>query len=88
MALAFVFLLGLANFALHKAVLESAHPLLGEMTWLFRPLGGKLSLAVEFVLLLAALLLVANVHPGWGWAYFGYSLGNAFAAWLILSKRV
>ena len=34
MALAFIFVLGIGNFALHKAVLESGHPLLGQMPWL------------------------------------------------------
>lgn len=86
-AILLTFLLGMGNFALHKAVLESRHPLLGQMPW-FRVLGGKLSLGMEFLVLLGALLLVANDQPGWGWAYLGYSLLNAITGWLILSRRI
>ncbi len=38
--------------------------------------------------LVGALLLVANGHTVWGWAYFGYSAFNGVAGWLILSRRV
>lgn len=88
MAIAFIFLLGLGNFALHKAVLESRHPVLGHLRWLGLPLAGKPSLALEFALLLAALLLVQQGLGGWGWAYLGYSVLNGLAGWLILSRRV
>ena len=87
-ALVLTFLLGIANFAVHKAVLESRHPLLGQLPGFVRLLGGKASLAVEFVLLVGALLLTASGHPGWGWAYFGYSVLNIAAGWLILSRRL
>lgn len=88
MAILVTFLLGIGNFAMHKAVLESGHPMLGHAPWFLHLLGGKISLASEFLVLLAALLLVANGQPGWGWAYLGYSGVNAAAAWLILSRRV
>lgn len=88
MAILITFLLGIGNFAMHKAVLESGHPLLGHAPWFMHMLGGRLSLATEFLVLLAALLLVANGQPGWGWAYLGYSGVNATAAWLILSRRI
>lgn len=84
--LVLTFLLGTVNFAMHKAVLESGHPLLGRMPHLV--LGGKASLMAEFIVLLGALLLVGNGYTGWGWAYFGYTAFNAFAAWLILSRRI
>lgn len=87
-AILFIFLLGIGNFVLHKAVLESRHPVLGQLRWMAHPLAGRPSLAFEFLLLLAALLLVANVDPKWGWAYFGYSALNGLAGWLILSRRV
>ena len=83
MVILLTFLLGLGNFALHKAVLESRHPVVGQLRWL-----GKPSLALEFALLLTALLLVANGLPAWGWAYVGYSALNGLAGWLILSRRV
>jgi hypothetical protein len=86
-ALVLTFLLGVLNFGLHKAVLESGHPLLGRMPFV-RVLGGRGSLAVEFLLLLGAMLLAGTGSAGWAWAYAGYSLLNAFAAWLILTRRI
>ncbi|GGE04170.1 hypothetical protein GCM10011515_24730 [Tsuneonella deserti] len=88
MALALVFLLGIGNFAMHGAVLGSGHPMLGRSPWFLHLLGGRLTLLTEFLLLLAALLLAAE---GWNWAvwaYCGYSVLNALAAWLILTRRV
>ena len=86
-ALLLTFLLGAVNFAMHKAVLESGHPLLRGMP-LARRLGGRGSLMVEFLLLLGAMLLAGAGDPAWAWAYAGYSLLNAIAAWLILTRRV
>lgn len=83
-----IFVLGIANFAMHKAVLESGHPLVGQMPALVHRLGGRITLAAEFVLLLGAMLLVAAGHVGWGWAYLGYTSVNALAAWLILGRRI
>ena len=89
MAILFIFLLGIGNFAMHKAVLESRHPLLGQMPWFVHMLGGRVSLASEFLILLAALLLVANGHsPWWGIGYLLYSAINGIAAWLIITRRV
>jgi hypothetical protein len=88
MAIFCVFLLGIGNFALHQAVLKSGHPILDQMRWLVNSLGGRGSLALEFALLLAALLLVAGGHPGWVWAYGGYSAINMLSAWLVLSRRI
>ncbi len=82
------FLFGVLNFGLHKAVLESGHPLLGRMPWFVHLLGGRGSLVVEFLMLLGAMLLIGTGSPGWAWAYAGYSLLNAVAAWLILTRRV
>ncbi len=87
MAILLVFLLGLGNFALHAAVLDSRHSLLGEIPWIASG-GGRISLAVEFVVLCGALLLAAYGHAAWGWAYLGYSALNALAGWLILSRRI
>jgi uncharacterized protein (UPF0333 family) len=58
------------------------------MAWLVSLLGGRGSLALEFALLLAAMLLVASGHPGWAWAYLGYTALNGLTAWLLLSGRV
>jgi hypothetical protein len=88
MAIAIIFLLGVGNFAMHRAVLASGHPLLGQMPWYIHLLGGRISLAAEFLLLLGALLLAHYASPLWAWGYFGYTLLNALGAWLILSRRV
>ena len=88
MLLVLIFLLGTTNFAMHKAVIESGHPLLGSAPWFIHLLGGRVSLVAEFLMLLAAMLLVAQGSPVWGWAYLGYTGVNALAAWLILSRRI
>jgi hypothetical protein len=88
MGLIFVFLFGIANFAMHKAVLESGHPLLAHLPALLRSPGGRVSLLVEFVLLLGSMLLVANGADGWAWGYAAYSLTNALSAWLLLGRRL
>lgn len=88
MALAILFLLGVANFAMHKAVLESGHPLLNQVPWYFHMLGGRISLLVEFIMLLGSMLMVASGSIGWAWAYAVYSVLTAISAWLILSGRL
>lgn len=88
MALVFVFLLGIVNFALHRAVLDSGHPILAQVAWLYRPLGGRLSLVAEFMMLLGSMLQVAGGSPGWAWGYALYSAVNGVSAWLILSRRL
>jgi hypothetical protein len=88
MGLILTFLLGIGNFAVHKAVLESHHPLLGQVPWFFHLLGGRFSLAVEFVMLLGALLMVYQGAAMWVLFYAGYSLVNMVSAWLILTRRV
>lgn len=91
MALVIVFILGIANFAAHRAVLESGHPLVDAMPRAFQVvgevLGGRVSLVVEFVLLLGAMWMVSAGSTGWAVAYLGYSAVNGLAAWLILSGR-
>jgi hypothetical protein len=88
MAIALLFLLGIANFALHKAVLESGHPLLEQIPWFFHSLGGRLSLITEFVMLLGAMVMAASGSSGWVWFYALYSALNGVSAWLILSRRL
>jgi hypothetical protein len=87
MGLIILFMLGIANFAMHKAVLESGHPMLRQMPW-FDILGGRFSLFVEFFMLLGAMLMVESGSMGWAWAYIAYSAVNAAAAWLILTHRL
>jgi len=87
-AVGVILFLGIGNFALHRAVLESGHSMIGQMPGFVQALGGRLSLVAEFLVLLAASLLAANGWPMLAWAYLGYSALNAFAAWLILTDRV
>ncbi len=88
LAVAVILILGVGNFALHRAVLESRHPMIGQMPGFVQTLGGRLSLVAEFLVLLAALLLAANGWPGLAWAYLAYTVLNGIAAWFILTGRI
>ncbi|HET9629927.1 MAG TPA: hypothetical protein VFP14_10645 [Novosphingobium sp.] len=83
-----VFLMGIANFAMHRAVLDSGHPILAQIGWLYRPWRGRFSLFVEFTLLLGTMLLIASGGSWWAWGYGLYTGMNGFSAWLILTGRV
>lgn len=88
MTIAFLFFLGIGNFALHKAVLESGHPMfqrIASPTWNRME---RVSLLAEFAALLAAMMLAANGWAAVAWLYLGYSALNACAAWLILGGRI
>jgi len=88
LAIAIIFILGIGNFALQRAVFESEHPMIDQMRG-FLALGGKpLLMTIEFAVLLGAMLLAANGWPAIAWAYGAYSAFNAVAAWLILDRRV
>ncbi len=87
MAILIIFVLGIANFAMHKAVLESGHLRLGQLPWFVHLLGGQFSMVVEFVMLLGSMLMAAAGSTGWVWSYLLYSAGNAAAAWMILGGR-
>jgi hypothetical protein len=80
-------ILGVLNFALHRAVLERGHPLAEQMPEFLAALGGRLTFVAEFAVLLAAMLLAANGWPDMAWAYLAYTGLNAMAAWLILRRR-
>ena len=88
MLIVIAFLLGIGNFAAHKAVLESRHPILDQVPWFFTLLGGRFSLLVEFTMLLGTLLMVSAGATGWGWFYVIYSGVNFTSAWLIVSGRI
>ncbi len=88
MAILIIFLCGISNFGLHKAVLESGHRLLGQLRGTLGGLGGRATLLCEFLVLLAAMLLAANGWPALAWAYLVYSAVNGVSAWLILSGRI
>ena len=62
MALVIVFMLGVANFALHRAVLDCRHPVLGHVPWQEYRLGGWFSLGVEYVMLLISMAMIERAH--------------------------
>lgn len=82
------FLFGIANFALHRAVMDSGHPLIGRMPWFYHALGGRFTLIVEYLLLLAALLFAAEGALSGPVSYAIYTVLNGVSAWLILTGRV
>ncbi len=83
------FLLGIANFAMHRAVVESNHPFVRDSKLHFgRHFGKNGSYYLEFGILLALLAFAAGgswIAPG---VYLVYSALNLLAAWLLLSGRV
>ncbi len=88
MLLFIVFLLGIANFALHRLILESKHPLLSDarrtLTGSIGPYG---SYVLEFVILLVAM---GFAHRQVGLIllfYGGYTLLNMLGAWLLLRRH-
>jgi hypothetical protein len=83
-----IFVLGVGNFALNRAVFSSGHPLFARLPRSSQTLGQRAALVTEFAVLFFALLLSVEGWPGFVWAYCGYSAVNAFAGWLILSGRV
>lgn len=88
MLIGVVFVLGVANFALHRAVLASNHPMLDSLPRLYRANGGRVSLAFEFGVLLVAMLLAGGGWTGAVWAYAIYSLVNFVTGWLVLTGRI
>ncbi len=83
-----IFVLGIGNFALNRAVFESGHPLLARLPQASRLLGNRAALVTEFAVLFFALLLSVDGWPAFAWAYLAYTGFNALVAWLILSRRV
>lgn len=88
MLLFFAFLLGVGNFAAHRAVLDSQHPLLQRMPDFYHVGGGKLGLAFEFAMLTGAMLLIADGSATWAWFYALYSAVNLGSAWLLVTGRI
>jgi hypothetical protein len=83
------FFMGVGNFAMHKAVVESGHPFVEDTKRYFgRHFGRSGSYILEFALLTGAMLMA---YGGSGWfaaIYLGYTLSNALSAWLLLSGKI
>ena len=88
MAVIIIFVLGIGNFTMHRAVMDSGHPLLRAWNGLLHPVGRWLALGTEFLVLLLALMLASNGWPWFAFAYALYTACNALASWLMLSGRV
>ncbi|MFM2411659.1 MAG: hypothetical protein RL481_2487 [Pseudomonadota bacterium] len=82
------FFMGVGNFAMHKAVVESGHPFVEDTKLYFgRYFGRNASYALELAILAGAMLMA---YGGSGWivmAYIMYTLFNALSAWLLLSGK-
>lgn len=87
-AVIIIFVLGIGNFTMHRAVMESGHPLLRAWSSMAHPLGRRIAFGTEFLVLLLALMLASNGWPGFAYAYGIYTACNALASWLMLSGRV
>lgn len=89
MYLIIVFLCGVANFTMHKAVLESGHPFVEDTKRYFGGyLGGRAGYFLEFIALSGALIFA---HAGSGLAtlfYIAYTAMSAFAAWMLINRRL
>lgn len=82
------FFLGIGNFAMHKAVVESGHPFVEDAKKYFgRYFGSNGSYAVEFLILTGSMLM-AFAGSGWIVLVYGlYTSCNALSAWLLLSGK-
>lgn len=88
MALIIAFLLGVGNFACHRAVIASGHRLLSDMPPSVLKAAQRASLALEFILLCGALYAATRGAVHWVWLYAGYFLINLGAAWSIVTRRL
>jgi hypothetical protein len=88
MLVLFCFLMGIANFAMHKAVAQSGHPFVEDTKRYFgKHFSPYASYGIELLLLIAAM---AFAQSGSQWAallYWGYTGFNGVATWLLLTGR-
>jgi hypothetical protein len=82
-------LLGVANFYLHKAVIESGHPFVEDTKYYFgRHFGKTGSYVIEFAILIAALTFASTSAVVVILLYGGYTGFNIIAAYLLLTGRI
>jgi hypothetical protein len=86
--LAILFALGIANFAIQRAVVTSGHEMLAQLPAGLLGNRGRPLLVFEFVVLVAAMLLSERGFGAAVWVYALYTGVNCFGAWLILSRRI
>lgn len=83
-----IFLMGIANFAINRAVFGSNHPLFARLPQASQTLGSRAALVSEFAVLLVALMLSVKGWSLFAYAYGLYTIANGVAAWLIVTRRV
>lgn len=88
MGLFAVFLLGIANFALHGVALSRGRMLMARLTPEARGMIGLLSLIFELGVLIASMAMVVGGEIGWLWGYALYTAGNAVGAWFMVRGRL
>jgi hypothetical protein len=83
-----IFICGIANFTMHKAMLESNHPLITDARTSFnRLLGPYGSYILEFFMLTAAMIFANMGMLTAVIFYFIYTLANGAAVWLLFSNK-
>lgn len=82
------FVLGVANFAMHKAVAESGHPFVEDTKRFFGAHFGPYgSYAIELALLIGAMWSANGGSPAVSILYAAYTAINGVATWLLLSGK-
>ena len=84
MLLIFAFFMGVANFAMHKAVSESGHPVVEQTKKFLGPYG---SYVIELALLIGAMSFANEGARAIAIMYMVYTAVNGVASWLLLSGR-
>ena len=83
-----IFLCGVANFAMHKAMLESNHPVIAEARGSFRKILGPYgSDMLEFFMLVSAMIFANMGMLSVVIFYFVYTLANCAAAWVLFFNK-
>lgn len=88
MLLFICFLLGVANFAMHKAVAESGHPVIEDTRRILgKHFGPHGSYAMELALLIGAMWLANDGAVTITIVYAAYTAINGVATWMLLSGK-
>ncbi len=87
MGLIICFILGVINFASHKAVMESGHPFVEDTKLYFgRHFGKYGGYAIEFCILLGGLIYSSSF--GFIILYIAYSALNIATAWMLINRKL
>ncbi len=87
MYILFIFFCGIANFAMHKAMMESSHPMITEARAGFSKfLGPYGSYILEFIILALTMIFTNMGMVSAVIFYTIYTLANGAAAWVLFSS--